>query len=279
MLDTYVAAEHKETLFDDRIYVKEILERPVGYGVVLSGAAVGVEQQCRDYINMHITEIFHIIQNMTKTLDAPAESAAMEQSTGLFDNTSEMFRISLVSLLAVLGVAILGGLSYHFLIYVPRRKRVDEARNTDQQLSYQKALNDEMKAFVNSFYMDMLKKISSIRKELQEVVNRKRRGKYKMRIRRSADSSKRDTESSIVVSTQTPRSWTSEKQYEKQKHVVQLVSNNENNELEHSSQRVLLKSFSFLSGYSSKCQEPFCSQTLPNMVISEDDIEHEYSSC
>ena len=47
----------------------------------------------------------------------------MEQSTGLFDNTSEMFRISLVSLLAVLGVAILGGLSYHFLIYAPRRKR------------------------------------------------------------------------------------------------------------------------------------------------------------
>ena len=156
---------------------------------------------------------------------------------------------------------------------------VDEARITDQQLSYQKVLNDEMKAFVNSFYMDMLKKISSIRKELQEVVNRKRRAKYKMRIRRSADSSKRDTESSIVVSTQTPRSWTSEKQYEKQKHVVQLVSNNENNELEHSSQRVLLKSFSFLSGYSSKCQEPFCSQTLPNMVISEDDIEPEYSSC
>ena len=156
---------------------------------------------------------------------------------------------------------------------------MDEARITDQQLSYQKALNDEMKAFVNSFYMDMFKKISSIRKELQEVVNRKRRAKYKMRIRRSADSSKRDTESSIVVSTQTPRSWTSEKQYEKQKHVVQLVSNNENNELEHSSQRVLLKSFSFLSGYSSKCQEPFCSQTLPNMVISEDDIEPEYSSC
>ena len=54
---------------------------------------------------------------------APAESAAMEKSTGLFDNTSEMFRISLVSLLAVLGVAIFGGLSYHFLIYVPRRKR------------------------------------------------------------------------------------------------------------------------------------------------------------
>ena len=153
---------------------------------------------------------------------------------------------------------------------------MDEARITDQQLSYQKALNDEMKAFVNSFYMDMLKKISSIRKELQEVVNRKRRAKYKMRIRRSADSSKRDTESSNVVSTQTPRSWTTEKQYEKQKHVVQLVSNNE---LEHSSQRVLLKSFSFLSAYSSKCQEPFCSQTLPNMVISEDDIEPEYSSC
>ena len=69
LLDTYVAAEHKETLFHDKIFVKEILDRPFGYGVVLSGAAVNVEEKCRDYINLQISEIFHIIQNMTKTLD------------------------------------------------------------------------------------------------------------------------------------------------------------------------------------------------------------------
>ena len=69
LLDTYVAAEYKETLFSDKIFVKKILERPFGYGVVLSGAAVNVEQRCRDYIQMQISEIFHIIQNSTKTLD------------------------------------------------------------------------------------------------------------------------------------------------------------------------------------------------------------------
>ena len=69
LLDTYVAAEHKGTLFNDKVFVKEILDRPFGYGVVLSGKAVNVEQRCRDYISMHISEILHIIQNMTKTLD------------------------------------------------------------------------------------------------------------------------------------------------------------------------------------------------------------------
>ena len=69
LLDTYVAAEHKDELFNDKIFVKEILDRPFGYGVVLSGAAVNVEQRCRDYIKMQISGIFHIIQNTTKTLD------------------------------------------------------------------------------------------------------------------------------------------------------------------------------------------------------------------
>ena len=69
LLDTYVAAEHKDELFNDKIFVREILDRPFGYGVVLSGAAVNVEQRCRDYISMQIGKIFHIIQNTTETLD------------------------------------------------------------------------------------------------------------------------------------------------------------------------------------------------------------------
>ena len=69
LLDTYVAAEHKDEIFNEKIYVKEILDRPFGYGVVLSGAARNVEQRCRDYIEMQISEIFGIIQNSTKTLD------------------------------------------------------------------------------------------------------------------------------------------------------------------------------------------------------------------
>ena len=70
LIDTYVIAEHKESLLSDRIFVKKILDRPFGYGVVLSGTARNVELRCRDYnINMKITDIFQIIQNTTKTLE------------------------------------------------------------------------------------------------------------------------------------------------------------------------------------------------------------------
>ena len=69
LIDTYVAADHKSELFSDRIYVKEILDQPLGYGVVLSGAAVNVEQRCRDFINLHMSNIFHMITISTMTLD------------------------------------------------------------------------------------------------------------------------------------------------------------------------------------------------------------------
>ena len=69
LIDTYVAADHKSELFSDRIYVKEILDQPLGYGVVLSGAAVNVEQRCRDFINLHMSNIFHTITISTMTLD------------------------------------------------------------------------------------------------------------------------------------------------------------------------------------------------------------------
>ena len=69
LLDTYIAAENKGTLLDDRVFVKKVLDWPVGYGVVLSGAARNVEQRCRDYIALHISEIYKIIENKTKALE------------------------------------------------------------------------------------------------------------------------------------------------------------------------------------------------------------------
>ena len=68
LLDTYVAAEHKERLLDDWVFVKQILDRPFGYGMVLSGAARNIKQRCRDYIDLQISQIFHILINRTKTL-------------------------------------------------------------------------------------------------------------------------------------------------------------------------------------------------------------------
>lgn len=54
---------------------------------------------------------------------APAVDAVVEKSTGLFDGSSQMFVISIASLFGLLGIAITTGLSYHFLIYIPRRNK------------------------------------------------------------------------------------------------------------------------------------------------------------
>ena len=43
----------------------------------------------------------------------------MEQSTGLFDGSSDMFLIAMASLIGMLGVAIIVGLIYHYKIFVP----------------------------------------------------------------------------------------------------------------------------------------------------------------
>ena len=48
LLDTYIAAEHKDDLFNDKIFVKELLNRPFGYGVFLLGAAGSMEQRCQN---------------------------------------------------------------------------------------------------------------------------------------------------------------------------------------------------------------------------------------
>lgn len=59
---------------------------------------------------------------------APASDAKVDQSTGLFDGSSDMFRVSMIALVSVLGVAICIGLAYHYVIFLPRRTKGKESR-------------------------------------------------------------------------------------------------------------------------------------------------------
>ena len=43
----------------------------------------------------------------------------MEQSTGLFDGSSDMFVIAMASLIGMLALAVIVGLIYHYKIFVP----------------------------------------------------------------------------------------------------------------------------------------------------------------
>ena len=47
----------------------------------------------------------------------------MDQSTGLFDASSQMFLMSVASLFGLLGMAVIAGLSYQLFIYVPRTNK------------------------------------------------------------------------------------------------------------------------------------------------------------
>ena len=61
-----------------------------------------------------------IMSEFTFLPQAPSQDAAVEQSTGLFDSSSDMFRTAIASLLALLGLSVLIGIAYHYFIFVPR---------------------------------------------------------------------------------------------------------------------------------------------------------------
>ena len=54
---------------------------------------------------------------------APASDAQVDQSTGLFDGSSGMFRVSVIALVGVLGVAICIGLAHHYVVFLPRKTK------------------------------------------------------------------------------------------------------------------------------------------------------------
>ena len=68
LIDSYVAAEYGDEIFQNGIQVKKLLERSFGYGVVLSGPAMYVEKQCRDYIASNLGWIYATIEARTKSL-------------------------------------------------------------------------------------------------------------------------------------------------------------------------------------------------------------------
>ncbi|CAH3162903.1 unnamed protein product [Pocillopora meandrina] len=158
LIDTYVAADHKSELFSDKIYVKQILDQPLGYGVVLSGAAVNVEQRCRDFINLHMSNIFHMITISTMTLDPTPPDEKVESSTDLFDGSSVMFRMALASLSGMLGLAIIAGIT------------VDRLKASSSQLSLKKALVAEMRDFVRIFHSQMSTRISSEMDKCKQIL-------------------------------------------------------------------------------------------------------------
>jgi hypothetical protein len=69
LIDTYVAADNKDMLFNDGVIVNRLLDKSFGYGVVLSGAAVNIEKRCDTYFKKNIKEIYDLIEDSVKKLE------------------------------------------------------------------------------------------------------------------------------------------------------------------------------------------------------------------
>lgn len=81
-----------------------------------------------------------LVFSLWRFTQAPASDVEVDQSTGLFGSSSNMFRMSMISLVGFLGVAISIGLAYHYVLFVPQRKKGKKTSdNKDNSSDYHKA--------------------------------------------------------------------------------------------------------------------------------------------
>ncbi|XP_031565849.1 uncharacterized protein LOC116301000 [Actinia tenebrosa] len=107
LVDTYVAGEVKD--FDDpSLRVSKIIDYDSHYGIVFgdeSGAPLAKSkfQTCMaDYVSETKADIFKRVESLTKPLEKPKDSEAVEKSSGLFDADSELFKSSVYTCLGML---------------------------------------------------------------------------------------------------------------------------------------------------------------------------------
>ncbi|XP_048586965.1 uncharacterized protein LOC5496379 isoform X2 [Nematostella vectensis] len=174
LIDTYVAADQQELLFTGGIRVTRLLDKDFGYGVVLSGDAVAVHRRCHDFLHQEVQQVLHIILNNTRELKAFPSSLAVEQSTGLFDGSSPLFRLLVLILCCTLGCSVLLGLLWHAKhVHVGKRK-------VQQEEDPRRFLREELSEVVANFYSSinarfaMLKRIHSLeRRRCLEQIRKK----------------------------------------------------------------------------------------------------------
>ncbi|XP_031571664.1 uncharacterized protein LOC116305831 [Actinia tenebrosa] len=168
LIDTYVAADQKDHLFDENIKVNKLLEKKIGYGVVLSGDAKVVQKRCNDFMKRKVEEISKVIQNYTSTLEfqPPEENESTEKSSNLFEVESATFKMALLCLGLLLSMAVIGGLILHVILLKRRTNKVDRAHSRQVVIN----MRNEMRQFVDVFYQDIKAKISDLKvKHRQEI--------------------------------------------------------------------------------------------------------------
>lgn len=151
-----------------------------------------------------------------------------------------------------------------------------ELKTSTSKLAYKEALVTEMKEFVDAFYYEMTKKISSIKKEQRrEIRDKKEKKKYwNLASNLFKKCSKNVPNSNVTVS-----SWASEKQYELHKQLFHLVSESRSQKQDQECDLPNTPIPNPTAGDCSSFGNAFLTKAFTNSAISASDVQYKESSC
>lgn len=154
-----------------------------------------------------------------------------------------------------------------------------ELKTSTSKLAYKEALVTEMKEFVDAFYSEMTKQISSIKKkQRREIRDKKGKKKYWNLASKCANLFNKYSKN-VGDSNETVSSWASEKQHELHKQLMHLVSGSrsqrQEQEWELPNTPVPNPAARDSSSFGNACP----SKAFTNSAISASDVQYKETSC
>ncbi|XP_048586559.1 uncharacterized protein LOC5521005 [Nematostella vectensis] len=165
LVDTYVVGSYKAMLSSGQIRVDRVLERSFGYGLVLSGQAVFLQDEFKNYMLYNSAKISRLVETSTSKVKVPFKSVAETKSTGLFDSGASMFRNSLLSSGSLLAFLTFLGLAWHFLWHKRRRNIITnkvESWENNRAIKLKRETHAELREVVEQFYSNIMTNISQL---------------------------------------------------------------------------------------------------------------------
>ncbi|XP_048579728.1 uncharacterized protein LOC125561016 [Nematostella vectensis] len=128
LIDAYAIGSQKKLFQNPELTIVRILDLKIAYGIVLGGTSVRMKKCFYEYIHKHNERIFARIRKYVKIVEEAGNLPdSVEYSTGMFDAGTEMFRWTLYTLLGVLFVLLLIGITWERVWHIPRRKAIKES--------------------------------------------------------------------------------------------------------------------------------------------------------
>jgi len=179
LIDSYVAGHHNTTLSElEGVKVGTIFDHQFAYGFVTGSALETplITNCLRRALSTMESKITDIIKNKMTALPEPAQSAAEEKSSNLFDPSSAIFQRAVFTCLGLIALLTVAGIVWEYCYWRPKQKKEapekkEISRVITPHTSFEELvaaqcqeLEDAMITEVMAFYKAFNHKLDEIRK-------------------------------------------------------------------------------------------------------------------